>query len=688
MSQAPKTHEGFETGGRVGGSAAGLPAEMDPILAGKINSLYAAYESQIGTLRQEVSTLKSTLHDEARHRERILIAMQELHRQLIASTGSDAPSDGSNAGIQEIVEAVSRLAKESEHVKGMLKSSVAWFRALTENALDITTILDSSFNFTFLTPSVNKLLGQDIDLLLGTPLLDLVHPEDSTLIRHWLNSLIASTPGSTQITVRLRHTEGGYRVLELTGNNCLDLEAVNGIVVNGRDVTERALAEARIRHLAHHDELTGLPNRTLMRELTQAAMARADRDGTLVAIMFLDLDRFKHVNDSLGHQVGDQLLKHMAQVLKDALRKVDVVGRLGGDEFLMVFPDLTNTADADGVADKIIDLMSRSVDLQGHELHASASIGIAIYPRDATTLDALMRHADTAMYQAKASGRNTYKFFRPDMNSAVVARLNMESRLRRAVREQEFALFYQPIVKAVSGDIVAAEALLRWKDPEHGLVSPMEFIPIAEDLGLIEEIGAWVLQEACRQNSHWQSNCGIQIPIAVNLSAEQFRTRALLDVVAGALSAARLDPRWLHLEITESLLMEHTQKTIALLTELNSLGVQLSIDDFGTGYSSLSYLTRFPIQKLKIDKSFVRDLRDNRSDAAVTSAVIALGHSLNLTVLAEGVETAEQLAFLRGRGCDELQGFYFSRPVPSEDFEALVEHWAIRGMRPDLSPVD
>lgn len=688
MSQAPKTHEGFETGGRVGGSAAGLPAEMDPILAGKINSLYAAYESQIGTLRQEVSTLKSTLHDEARHRERILIAMQELHRQLIASTGSDAPSDGSNAGIQEIVEAVSRLAKESEHVKGMLKSSVAWFRALTENALDITTILDSSFNFTFLTPSVNKLLGQDIDLLLGTPLLDLVHPEDSTLIRHWLNSLIASTPGSTQITVRLRHTEGGYRVLELTGNNCLDLEAVNGIVVNGRDVTERALAEARIRHLAHHDELTGLPNRTLMRELTQAAMARADRDGTLVAIMFLDLDRFKHVNDSLGHQVGDQLLKHMAQVLKDALRKVDVVGRLGGDEFLMVFPDLTNTADADGVADKIIDLMSRSVDLQGHELHASASIGIAIYPRDATTLDALMRHADTAMYQAKASGRNTYKFFRPDMNSAVVARLNMESRLRRAVREQEFALFYQPIVKAVSGDIVAAEALLRWKDPEHGLVSPMEFIPIAEDLGLIEEIGAWVLQEACRQNSHWQSNCGIQIPIAVNLSAEQFRTRALLDVVAGALSAARLDPRWLHLEITESLLMEHTQKTIALLTELNSLGVQLSIDDFGTGYSSLSYLTRFPIQKLKIDKSFVRDLRDNRSDAAVTSAVIALGHSLNLTVLAEGVETPEQLAFLRGRGCDELQGFYFSRPVPSEDFEALVEHWAIRGMRPDLSPVD
>jgi EAL domain-containing protein (putative c-di-GMP-specific phosphodiesterase class I) len=283
-----------------------------------------------------------------------------------------------------------------------------------------------------------------------------------------------------------------------------------------------------------------------------------------------------------------------------------------------------------------------------------------------------MRNADTAMYHAKAAGRNTFQFFTEQMNHAAQARLRLETRLRRALRDNEFQLYYQPIVSTETGAITAAEALIRWNDPEHGMVPPMEFIPVAEDLGLIEEIGAWVLHEACRQNHAWQATGKILIPIAVNLSAEQFRTGAIVDIVAAALAQAQLDPSWLHLEITESLLMEHTDQTIRLLSELNGMGVHLSIDDFGTGYSSLSYLTRFPIQKLKIDKSFVRDLRLDRSNAAVTSGVIALGHSLQLTVLAEGVETAEQLEFLRSKGCDELQGYYFSKPVSAADFERLV----------------
>lgn len=666
--------EGHETTQHaVGGQAAGADVQ----LARRIHTLYSSHENEIAALREEVSALKLSLQDAAQQRQQVLTAMQDLHAQLTVTSGAGEIKPAADVGVQEIVDAVAQLARESEQVKGMLRSSLAWFRALTENALDVTMIVDAQFNFTFLTPSVGKLLGHDVDALLGESLFGIVLAEDLTLVRHWLNNVVARTPGAHHATLRLRHTDGGYRILELTGNNCLDLEAVNGIVINGRDVTERSAAEARIRHLAHHDELTGLPNRTLMRELAHAAMARADRDGTLVALMFLDLDRFKHVNDSLGHQVGDQLLQHVAKVLKGALRSVDVVGRLGGDEFLMVFPDLSGPADARQVAERIVGLISHTVDVDGHELHASASIGIALYPQDADSLDSLMRHADTAMYHAKASGRNTCEFFRQDMNNAVVARLSMESRLRRAVREHEFELYYQPIVQAGSGAIVAAEALLRWRDPEHGLVPPMEFIPMAEDLGMIQEIGGWVLREACRQNALWQALSDLRIPIAVNLSAGQFRTRELLDVVASALQETGLDPRWLHLEITESLLMENTRGTIGMLTELNDMGLHLSIDDFGTGYSSLSYLTRFPIQKLKIDKSFVRDLREDHSDAAVTSAVIALGHSLNLTVLAEGVETVQQLAFLRARGCDELQGYYFSRPLPAAEFEALARDWRV-----------
>lgn len=677
MTQQRKPRLGHEIAQPAAGGSSG-----DALLARRIHTLYSSHETQIVALREEVATLKQALQDAAQQRQQVISAMQDLHRQLTTASGTDESPPGSDVSVQEIVDAVGQLAKESEHVKGMLRSSLAWFRALTENALDITTILDAGFNFTFLTPSVSKLLGHDTDELMGQPLLSLVHPEDLTLVRHWLNTLVIGVPGAPQVTLRLRHVDGNHRVLEVTGNNCLDLEAVNGIVINGRDVTERTAAEARIRHLAHHDELTGLPNRTLMRELAHAAMARADRDGTQVAIMFLDLDRFKHVNDSLGHQVGDCLLQHVASVLKGSLRSVDVVGRLGGDEFLMLFPDLCGPEDARQVADRIVALISHTVIVDNHELHASASIGIALYPQDATSLDMLMRHADTAMYHAKSAGRNTCEFFRQDMNNAVVARLSMESRLRRAVREQEFELFYQPIVQAGSGAIVAAEALLRWRDPEHGLVAPMEFIPMAEDLGMIQEIGAWVLHEACRQNSRWQASAGLRIPIAVNLSAEQFRTRELLDVVSAALQESGLDPSWLHLEITESLLMENTRVTIAMLKELNDMGLQLSIDDFGTGYSSLSYLTRFPIQKLKIDKSFVRDLREDRTDAAVTSAVIALGHSLNLTVLAEGVETVEQFAFLRARGCDELQGYYFSRPLPAAEFEHLVQNWRITDEAP------
>jgi diguanylate cyclase (GGDEF)-like protein len=438
---------------------------------------------------------------------------------------------------------------------------------------------------------------------------------------------------------------------------------------------ERSLAQERIRHLAHHDELTGLPNRNLFRDRAQQAMAQAERTRRKVGLIFLDLDRFKHINDSLGHHAGDTLLQQMAEKLAAAVRQSDTVARLGGDEFVVVLPDMRDGQDLTPLAQKLLEIIAVPSHLEGNELSVSASIGISVFPDDGADLDTLMRNADTAMYHAKECGRNNFQYFTPRMNELAQERMKLETRLRRAIRNQEFVLHYQPIVSAVTGDIVGVEALVRWQDPEYGLVPPGQFIRIAEEAGLIAPLGAWVLREACRQNRMWQDSGLIYLPVAVNLSAEQFRSRTLIDTVSEALMLSGLEARYLALEITETLLMEHSEQTVILLSQLNAMGLQLSIDDFGTGYSSLSYLSRFPIHKLKIDKSFVRDMRSDPSDAAITSAVIALAHSLRLKVLAEGVENREQLEFLRLRGCHEVQGYLFSKPLPADAFAELVRDW-------------
>ena len=459
-----------------------------------------------------------------------------------------------------------------------------------------------------------------------------------------------------------------------------DLEQLSELIaqlVQEREqaVSERSLAQERIRHLAHHDELTGLPNRNLFRDRAQQAMAQAERTRRKVGLIFLDLDRFKHINDSLGHYAGDKLLQHMAERLAAAVRQSDTVARLGGDEFVIVLPEVRDAQDLTPLAQKLLEIIAAPVQLDGNELHVSASIGISVFPDDGADLDTLMRNAYTAMYHAKECGRNNFQYFTPRMNELAQERMTIETRLRRAIRNQEFVLHYQPIVSAVTGDIVSVEALVRWEDPQHGLIPPVQFIRIAEEAGLIGQLGAWVLREACRQNRTWQDAGLIHLPVAVNLSAEQFRSRSLLETVREALTLSGLEPRYLALEITETLLMEQSEQTVNLLAELNAMGLQLSIDDFGTGYSSLAYLSRFPIHKLKIDKSFVRDMRSDPADAAITSAVIALAHSLRLKVLAEGVEQREQLEFLRLRGCHEVQGYLFSKPLPAEAFAELIRHW-------------
>jgi diguanylate cyclase (GGDEF)-like protein len=438
------------------------------------------------------------------------------------------------------------------------------------------------------------------------------------------------------------------------------------------EIAERRLADQRVVHMAHHDALTGLPNRTLFADRVAQAIAHAHRRGGKIAVLFLDLDRFKNVNDSLGHAIGDLLLTAVAERLAKCLRDEDTAARLGGDEFIISLPDVADAGEAARVAGRILAELAKPFTIAEHQLHADGSIGIAIYPGDGDSAETLMRNADTAMYHAKESGRANYQFFSAQMTERVSRRLSTETDLRRALEQGEFSLHYQPLIDLTGGRISGAEALLRWPQSDQSRVmSPTEFIPIAEDTGLIIPLGEWVLLDACAQAQAWQArHPGLRI--AVNLSARQFRQKDLVGMIERVLGETGLAPSLLELELTEGMLMHHAEETVAILRRLNEMGVHLAIDDFGTGYSSLSYLKRFPIHSLKIDRSFVRDISSDPDDAAIVTAIVAMARSLNLSVTAEGVETEEQAAFLRSLACHQAQGYHFGRPMPAAEFAARL----------------
>ncbi len=434
------------------------------------------------------------------------------------------------------------------------------------------------------------------------------------------------------------------------------------------DLSASKVAEERIRLLAYHDPLTGLPNRLLLMDRLTHALTVARRRQCHVAVLFVDLDRFKNVNDSLGHAVGDKLLWEIAHRLNACVREEDTVARLGGDEFVVVLECLRDKKDAVSIVDKIHQTFERPIPVEQHMLHASASIGIALYPDDGDNAESLMQNADTAMYQAKSLGRDNYQFFAPFMNAHVRERLDLENTLRLALERQEFELYFQPIVDLASADIVCAEALIRWRRPGQGLVSPERFIPVAEETGCIVQIGDWVMEQACRVLSGWRAG-GVQPPrLALNVSPRQFRQPGLACRIRSILEAHRVEAAQIDLEVTEGALMEQPDMAARILAELKAMGLGIVIDDFGTGYSSLAYLKTFPIDKLKIDRSFVRDILTDNSDREITLAVIDLSHNLNLKVVAEGVEEWGQLEFLRNHGCDRAQGYYYSPPRPAAEF--------------------
>jgi diguanylate cyclase (GGDEF)-like protein len=441
-------------------------------------------------------------------------------------------------------------------------------------------------------------------------------------------------------------------------------DVVNYVAVSG-DISQQRAAEDQIRFMAYFDALTGLPNRALLKDRAEQLFAHAHREHGEVAVLFLDLDHFKNINDSLGHAIGDQLLQALARRLESTLRAEDTVGRLGGDEFLVV-ARCTDTGGVARLADKLLEVASEPIEIDGRTLTVTPSIGISMFPRDGGSFADLLKNADIELYKAKDAGRAMYHFFTPEMNEQAVERLTLEHDIRRALNNEEFVLHYQPQMRLSDGAITGAEALIRWNHPERGLLMPGRFISVAEQSGLIARIGVWVLREACRQAQAWRGAGLPSLRVSVNISVRQLAFYDLAAIIESILEETSLPPQLLELEITESLLAQNVDDTLNVLKQIRSQGVELAVDDFGTGYSSLSYLKRFPISKLKIDQSFVRDLLSDPDDRAIARAIVTLGHNLGMKVTAEGVESEEHLEILRLIGCDEIQGYLFGQPLPAD----------------------
>ncbi len=590
----------------------------------------------------------------------------------------------------ELVGLLERMAGEISFALDSIESRRKWVAAesaLLETQREMETLLgnlpgmayrcryDDRWTMEFVSEGCLELTGYGAEDLLLNRLLsyeDITYPDDRPRVRQEIGRAVAAR---SRFTVE-------YRIVDRAGNpkwvsekglgfysDSGEVVALEGFI---SDITEIKSYRERLEHQANHDALTGLANRNLLHDRLHQAIAHAERGQHQLAVAFLDLDNFKYLNDSVGHSAGDELLKIVAHRLKACVREGDTVARLGGDEFVLVLVNPGGPESVNHVVRRVLARASEPFSLAGREFNTSASLGVSLYPQDGTDAESLLKNADAAMYRAKAQGRNNFLFFTPEINQALSERLALEDGLRQALERGELLLDYQPKVDLATGKLIGAEALVRWRHPEHGLLSPARFIPVAEETGLIVPMGEWILRAACTQMQNWRAQ-GLDIGlVSVNISVRQFRNPELVDQVAGVLAQTGLPAACLDLEITESLMMENVQEFIARLHALKKLGVQLSVDDFGTGYSSLNYLKQFPVDRLKVDRSFVCDIASDPGDAAIVQAVIQLGHVLGLAVTAEGVETSEQLAFLRRHGCDEGQGYYFSKPLHPTDFEQLL----------------
>lgn len=577
-----------------------------------------------------------------------------------------------------------RLHRQNEQIRHRLRRSERLYRFIVDNSPDFIYVLDAEGRFTFINRNAERLLGLSPDALLGEHFQCIIAEEDRAVAERRFNERRTGQRATHNLELRLCPPGAPREILRT-----MDLTAM-GIYADGdaphpgqflgtygiaRDVTDRKHAESIVHYQAHHDLLTGLPNRALLKDRLAQALAQARREGAEVAVLFLDLDRFKVVNDSLGHSVGDQLLQQVAQRLRACLREGDTLARLGGDEFTLLLPAIPDRQAVERVAEKCIAAMEGPFLVQNHRLFLGVSIGIAVFPEHGETLETLIKHADVAMYHVKEHGKGHYTFFDQAMGSRIDHHLNMETGLRRALERGEFRIAYQPQVDVASGRVTAMEALLRWQHPEAGEVSPREFIPVAEQTGLIIPIGDWLLRTACEEILRWpEGNEGLRL--AVNLSPLQVHQRDFVDRIRMICEETGFPPSRLDLEITENLLMRDVESVVQKLRTLSRMGVTVAIDDFGTGYSSLSYLQQLPIHTLKIDQSFIHAIRENEEEGTLVETIIAMAHGLGLNVVAEGVETERQLNYLRQLECGRMQGYYFSHPLSSHEAVHLLDDGA------------
>ena len=561
-----------------------------------------------------------------------------------------------------------RLESRVRERTAELAASEARFRSFTSLGSDWYWEQDAQFRFTSIAGNTEVYPGHTIGSHIGRTRWDIDDYDAPAGGWDEHRRLLESHQPFHEVVFRLKLPNGGRAYASVSGLPMFDDEGrFTGYRGIGRDITEQKLTEENIRRLARFDPLTGLANRTSLFEHVEHAIARSRRHPRPFALLFVDLDRFKDVNDAFGHSTGDEVLRTMARRLSLAIRAGDTVARIGGDEFVVLAEEVSPATVVADFSQRLLETLAEPIVLQGKEFRVGASIGIAMFPADGEDAPTLLKKADMAMYRAKESGRNGYAFFAAETRNEPQERILLVSGLRRAIEADELVLFYQPKIAVRGGTMTGAEALIRWRHPQRGLLLPGTFIPLAEDSGLIRQIGRWVLRTACLQAKAWQSVAPYPVPVAVNLSARQFGDDRLAGEVAEALADSGLPARLLELEITESIMMEQPEHAAEKLRELRALGVHIAVDDFGTGYSSLARLKRFPLTSVKIDRSFVREIPHDPDDAAITTAVIAMAHSLRLRVVAEGVETEAQVRFLRERNCDEIQGFFFSRPLPARE---------------------
>ncbi len=552
-----------------------------------------------------------------------------------------------------------------------IKKSEEKYRLITENTSDLIAVIDRDGTYSYLSPSHQAVLGYEPAEMMSEKFRQWVYEADRAEVEEDIRSVLV-TKKASQVEFRIPTKNGSIIDVDAKINPILDQAGnVKDLVLVMRDITDRKKSEQTIYHLAYHDTLTELPNRRLFIERLHKEINQARRIKSELAVMFLDMDRFKDINDTWGHDVGDLILIEAAKRLKGCVRTGDVVARLGGDEFTVLLTNISRKEEVSSVAERVLAHFQKPLEWMGHQYNLSCSIGIAMFPADAANADDLLKRADTALYVVKSRGRNEYEFFTPAMEAKSLERILLENELRKAIEQEQFRLHYQPKLDLTTGELIGMEALVRWVHPELGLIAPGKFIPLAEECGLIIQLGEWVLRHACEQNKAWQDKGYPPLKIAVNMSAQQFQQKNLLEMIRGILDETRLEPKWLELEITESIFL-HSENATAILQSIRELGVQVSIDDFGTGYSSFSYIKDLPIDTIKIDASFIRDLHHNKESQAIVKAILTIAQSLNLNVVAEGVETGDQLNILNGDGCAQGQGYYFSHPLASQEFEEYL----------------